>query len=152
MFFFNKYFLSKKKSKRCERKTPIISNLKYKIWAHRLSIKGTKPLFTVMKAIINILKNSDGFEGYQKTNTTHQFVILVLYTPSKPPLFSKKHLVLLPQWWPIKQEECDARKSLYSTKSCTNHYCGFKYIKIEDTLDVPSRSRERKKGDQSLSD
>jgi len=94
-FFFNIFDLSKKKSKRCERKPPIISNLKYKIWAHRPtggasdivkaessgedpratgglvsnllhprvnktkqhtpSIKGTKPLFTVIKAIITIV-------------------------------------------------------------------------------------------------
>ena len=48
------FFLSKKKSKRCERKPPIISNLKYKIWAYRPSIKGTKPLFIVIKVIIII--------------------------------------------------------------------------------------------------
>ena len=33
---------------------PIISNLKYKIWAHRLSIKDTRPPFIVIKAIIII--------------------------------------------------------------------------------------------------
>jgi len=39
-FFLNIFFLSKRNSKRCKSKTPIISNLKYKIWAHRPSIKG----------------------------------------------------------------------------------------------------------------
>ena len=53
-FFFEMFFLQKKKSRRCERKLPIISNLKYKIWAHRPSIKGTKSLFIVIKAIIII--------------------------------------------------------------------------------------------------
>jgi len=52
LHFFNVFFLSKKKSKRCEHKPPIISNLKYAIWAHRPSIKGTKLLFIVIKAII----------------------------------------------------------------------------------------------------
>ena len=55
LFSFTYFFLPKKKSKRCERKPPIISNLKYKIWAHRPSIKGTKPLFIVIKAIILII-------------------------------------------------------------------------------------------------
>ena len=50
-FSFNTLFLSKKKSKRCERKPPIISNLTYKIWVHRPSIKSTKPLFTVNKQL-----------------------------------------------------------------------------------------------------
>jgi len=50
----NCFFLSKKKSERCERKPPIISSLKYKIWACRPSIKGTKPLFIVIKAIMII--------------------------------------------------------------------------------------------------
>jgi len=36
------------------RKPPIISNLKYIIWAHRPSIKGTKPQFLVIKAIFII--------------------------------------------------------------------------------------------------
>jgi len=43
---------------RLARKLPRISNLKYKIWAHRPSIKGTKPLFIVIKAIIIILHMS----------------------------------------------------------------------------------------------
>jgi len=51
-FFHKHIFLPKKKSKRCERNPPIISNLKYQIWAHRPSIKGTKPLSIVLKAII----------------------------------------------------------------------------------------------------
>jgi len=33
----------------------IVSNVKYKIWAHRPSIKGTKPLFIAIKAIIIII-------------------------------------------------------------------------------------------------
>ena len=37
---------------------PIISNLKHKIWAQRLSIKGTKPLFIVIKAIIIIIESN----------------------------------------------------------------------------------------------
>ena len=50
------FFLSqKKKRRRCEQTTDI-SNLKY-IWAHRPSIKGTKLLFIVIKAIIIIIKN-----------------------------------------------------------------------------------------------
>jgi len=53
-FFSDIFFLPNKKSKRCELKTPIISNLKYKIWALRPSIKGTKPLFIVIKVIIII--------------------------------------------------------------------------------------------------
>ena len=53
--FFNIFFLPKKKSKICERKPQIISNLKYKIWAHRPSINSTKPLFTLIKAIIIII-------------------------------------------------------------------------------------------------
>ena len=48
------FVLPKKKNKRCKRKPPIISNIKHKIWAHRPSIKGTKPLFVVIKAIIII--------------------------------------------------------------------------------------------------
>ena len=52
---FNVFFLSKKKSKRCERKPPINSNLKWQVWAHRLSNKGTKPLCIVIKAFIMCL-------------------------------------------------------------------------------------------------
>jgi len=36
--------------------SPITSNLKYKIWVHRPSIKGTKPLFIVIKVIIHAKK------------------------------------------------------------------------------------------------
>ena len=39
-----------KKSKRCERKPPIIPMLKYTILAHRPSLKGTKPLFKRTKS------------------------------------------------------------------------------------------------------
>jgi len=53
-FFFNIFFLPKKKSKRCERKPPMISNLKSKIQAHRPSIKGTKALIIIIKEIIII--------------------------------------------------------------------------------------------------
>jgi len=49
-FFFNIFFLLKKKSKKCERKPPRISNLRYKIWAHWPSIKGNKPLFISNKS------------------------------------------------------------------------------------------------------
>jgi len=55
-FSFNIFFLSKKKSKIYECKLPIISNLYYKIGAHRPSIKSTKPLFIVIKVIIIILR------------------------------------------------------------------------------------------------
>jgi len=54
-FFFNIFFLSQKKSKRCERKpliTSWISNWKYKIWAHRPSSKVTIPFFKVIQASI----------------------------------------------------------------------------------------------------
>ena len=54
-FFLQHFFLPKKKSKKCVRKPPINSNLKYKIRAHRPSIKGTKPLFIVIKVIIIII-------------------------------------------------------------------------------------------------
>jgi len=50
LFFFNIFCLSKKKSKRCERTPPIISNLELQIWAHRPSTKGTKPLFISNKS------------------------------------------------------------------------------------------------------
>jgi len=53
-FFFNIFFLPKKKSKRCQRKPPIISNLNNKIRAYRPSIKGTEPPIIVLKAIIII--------------------------------------------------------------------------------------------------
>ena len=53
-FFFKIFFLPKKKSKRCERKPPMISNLKSKIQAHRPSIKGTKALIIIIKEIIII--------------------------------------------------------------------------------------------------
>jgi len=48
----------KKKSTRCERKLPISSNLKNKILAHRPSIKGTKSLFIIIKAIIIITRRT----------------------------------------------------------------------------------------------
>jgi len=42
---FSPFFLSV--CKRCEHKPPIISNLNFQTWAHRPSIKGTKPLLIV---------------------------------------------------------------------------------------------------------
>jgi len=62
-FFLNINFVSKKKSRRCERKPMIISNLKYKIWAHRLSIKGTKPPFIVTNALIIILTSQQSLSS-----------------------------------------------------------------------------------------
>jgi len=49
-FFLNICFLLKQKSKRCERKPLIISNLNYKIWAHGPSINGIQPLFISNKS------------------------------------------------------------------------------------------------------
>jgi len=55
LLFSVTFFSSGKENKRCGRKTPIISNLNFYIWAHRTSIKGTKPRFIVIKAIIIII-------------------------------------------------------------------------------------------------
>jgi len=75
-FFFNIFFLPKKKSKRCGRKSLIISNQKYKIWAHRPSIKGTKPLFIVIKTIIiiTILVNTSQETRYNLNDPVSFFV------------------------------------------------------------------------------
>ena len=54
-FFLYIFFLPKKKSKRCECKPPINSNLNSWNRSHRPLIKGTKLLFIVIKAIIIIL-------------------------------------------------------------------------------------------------
>jgi len=72
IFSLTYFFLPKKKSKRCGRKPPIILNLKYKIWAHRPSIKGTKPLFMVIKAIIIIETKEFWSDFFKKSQTlTH---------------------------------------------------------------------------------
>ena len=67
-----------------KRKPPIISNLKYKIWAHRSSIKGTKPLFIVIKAIISFDTSFGGGQQPKKSPKKNAHVLSdVLLTFSK---------------------------------------------------------------------